>query len=118
MLLNKTITIPVEDFLNQGQYTLPQNTPTTPLIDFSLSRHIAELNENLKAIGKSIYYLTHPKQLLLILWSCTVEYSYLICLLICVAGVIAYILGHKKDSKWITGSIVGYTIIQAINSAL
>lgn len=113
MLFNKTTIIPISDFFQQVQY----NT-ATPIFDFSLTQQISQLNEHLKSIGKVLYYITHPKQLLIILWHCTLEYNYLICLLICVAGVIMYILGHKKGTKWISGSIIVYTLMQAINSAL
>ena len=116
MLFSKIKNIPLENLLNPVQYNAPINTPTTPIFDFSLTQQITELNLHLKTIGKIIFYITHPKQLLSILWYCSVEYSYLICLIICVAGVIMYILGHKKGAKWISGSIVSYSIIQAINS--
>jgi len=85
--------------------------------DLNLIDKVTELNNHLETISKTLYYLFHPKQLFLLFWAGVVNYSYIICLLIGIASILLYINGKKKSGKWVTGSIIAYTLIQALNCA-
>jgi hypothetical protein len=74
--------------------------------------------ESLKVIAEVFSYLLHPSKLILLLWSCTLELSFIICLLVSLASILMYIFGYKKFAKWAPISIGIYTLIQAIGSAL
>lgn len=44
--------------------------------------------------------------------------SYWPCLLICMFGIIFYMVGIKKAGKYATGSLLTYVILQALKVAL
>lgn len=68
--------------------------------------------------GKILWYLTHPKTLGMLIWSGCVKYSLPICLTICLLALLLYVCGCKKFKFLISGSFLGYVVIQMINSAL
>lgn len=68
--------------------------------------------------GKIVWYLVHPKDLLLLLWDLLVQYSLPVCLMTCLIALILYLCGWKKVKPFISGSFFGYLAIQMINSAL
>ncbi|NEZ47814.1 hypothetical protein FDF74_11540 [Clostridium niameyense] len=109
-----------KSFWERGKYHLPENTTTEPLIDagkLNLIDKIEEINKNLKSIKDILYYLIHPKQLIMLFWGGIVQYSYVICLIVGLISILFYVSGRKKSGKWITGSVLAYTIIQALNLA-
>lgn len=73
--------------------------------------------EAIKAIGKFLYYLMHPKLLLAVLWHCIELYSFWICLFVALIAFVFYSLGFKKMAKFIPGSIAIYTLIRMIAGA-
>jgi len=83
---------------------------------------IKEFNENTKAffstVSNIIYYLTHPKQLGLLIWNGLVEHSFEICLLICLLSIVAYLVGYERGKKVAKGSVLTYIVVQMFNSAL
>lgn len=125
----------LEKFNNYNLEVLnnPSNIPTPPsipnpdIVDKSkgfmdlvglsgLKDSINSVLEPLETIQSFLDYILHPSKIFMLLWHWTLEYSYIICLLICVAAVLLYILGYKKTGKWIPFSIVVYTIIRALGS--
>lgn len=74
--------------------------------------------ESLKTIAEFFNYLMHPVKILVALWNCTLELSFIICLMVSLASILLYIFGFKKYAKWAPASVGIYTLIQAIGSAL
>lgn len=114
-------TIPISEFMQTNQYKAPENTLQNPLVDFSkidLNNQLSKLNDYLKNLCDFVYYLTHPKQLLLLTWSGIVKYSYIICLVVLLISILFYLTNNKKSVKWIKGSILIYLLIQALNCVI
>lgn len=115
----------IQEFLQNGQYNTPVNTPTKPLFDMSnleIVKAVNEFNSNTKVFFQSItnliYYFKHPKEFSWIIWMNVVKNSFAICMFICLFSVIAYIIGWEKGKVWAKGSVIAYIIIMMFNSAL
>lgn len=67
--------------------------------------------------GKGLYYISHPKELGLLVWNGCVCNSFNVCLLICLISIIIYTCGYKKAKIGITGSFIIYLLINMINVA-
>lgn len=78
---------------------------------------LTSIGESLKNISNFLDYLLHPSKILMAIWDMTVSVSYVVCLFVCIGCVLLYILGHKKQAKWIPTSIGIYALLQAIGSA-
>lgn len=87
-----------------------------------LIQNIKVFNENTKEFFQSIkaihHYLTNPKALGILLWNSAAEYSFYVCLTICLTGVILYLIGYEKGSKLAKTSFFGYLAIQIFNSLI
>lgn len=114
---------------NPSNIPTPPSIPSPDIVDKSkgfmdlvgLSRLKDSINsvlEPLKTIQSFLDYILHPSKIFMLLWHWTLQYSYLICLLICVSAILLYIFGFKKSGKWIPFSIGIYTVLQAIGSVL
>ncbi|AWZ48402.1 hypothetical protein C3495_06020 [Clostridiaceae bacterium 14S0207] len=77
-----------------------------------------KINNNLKSIVKFFDYIFHPSKIVCAAWNWTVRVSFILCLLTALISILVYLSGNKKFGKYVSGSIVVYTLIQAINSAL
>lgn len=99
------------------------------MIDLALKLPGAETYEEIKdfciatkdffaTAGKILWYLVHPKNLGMLIWGGCVKYSLPICLTICLLSMILYLCGWKKYKPLISGSFLGYLVIQMVNSAL
>lgn len=82
----------------------------------NLIEGIKSLNDKLAQLLDFINFITSPKSIALWFWHGIVEYSYIICFFICVAGLITWICGSKKGSIVSKLSIAVFAIIQAINA--
>lgn len=85
----------------------------------NLIEEVKDLNCSIKhfseSIGQGWYYITHPLELVLILWNEAVRYSFYVCLMIFVTGTIVYLIGYKKGAKWARVSVFSYVAIQIFN---
>jgi hypothetical protein len=84
----------------------------------SLKDSLDYIVNSIKAVEKFIYYIMHPTKIFTFFWHITLEYSYFICLTICIVSVLLYVFGSKKCGKYATISLGVYTVIQAVGSAL
>jgi len=87
-----------------------------------LPKNIQKLNDNIEVlmngIKKVVYYIVNPIELAKILWQFTVVNSFNICLVICICGLILYVIGVKKGAKWAKVSFFSYLTIQVFNAAM
>lgn len=72
----------------------------------------------IKAVGNFVDYIIHPTKIFTLFWHWTLEYSYIICLTICIASVLLYVFGSKRCGRYATISLGVYAVIQAVGSAL
>jgi len=79
---------------------------------------IESLNENLNKIIDFFEFITDPSKIVLWLWHGVVEYSYIICFIICVVGILTWVHGSKKGAIATKVSITAFAIIRAINACL
>lgn len=77
---------------------------------------LKRIYESLRSIIRFFDYLVHPNKILISTWNWTVKISFTLCMLISLISLLAYLLGNKKYGKCVSGSILVYTLIQAINS--
>jgi len=103
--------------------SIPHIINTPNIVDVSnktmgLKGTLDSISEPLKTIQSFLDFLLHPTKIFILMWHWTLEYSYLICLIMCIIGTLLYILGRKKSGKLIPISIGFYTLIQAIGSVL
>ena len=89
------------------------NTPLKPIFDMSNNSVVKGAENFFKTTDTIINYLTHP----VLIVNAIAGASYWICGLICIAGILYYIIGHKNGIKWASGSLLGYTLIQVVNCA-
>lgn len=85
---------------------------------------MTQLNDDLQKIGNSLdninkvlFYISHPVSLAELLWKSLVTYSYPICMMVCLIGIILYLIGIKKGGKYAVGSLMAYIVIQMLNIA-
>lgn len=88
------------------------------LDSFSGMETLLEIKESLKSIANFVDLVIHPAKIFILVWNWTVEWSYLICLLLAIFSILSYILGHKKFAKLAPASMVIYTILQAIGKVM
>jgi hypothetical protein len=89
------------------------NMDKIPIIDNATKMFatIDKFNNDISYIAKVI---TSP----VLIFKGLANMSYTVALVVGIAGIMLYLIGYKKGTKWTVGSIVGYTLIQAIGSAL
>lgn len=85
---------------------------------FSGMETLMGIKESLKSIAEFIDLILHPVKIFILIWNWTVEWSYIVCLLLAMFSILSYILGHKKYAKLAPTSIVIYTILQAIGKVI
>jgi hypothetical protein len=56
--------------------------------------------------------------LLLWVWKGIVKYSYWLCLLTAIAGLIYYCFGNKKGARWSKTALASYLLIKIIDSVI
>jgi hypothetical protein len=83
------------------------------------------MNESLKAIGdfcntmgKGLHYITHPKELGIVLWRGIDSSSFYVCIIICLAAIVADMCGWEKGKKIAIGSPVVYVVIRMLSSGM
>jgi len=91
-----------------------KNTLKTPIIDMGNNDIVNGAEAFFKATDFIINYITHPTLIV----NAIASASYWICGLFCIAGILYYIIGHKKGVRWASGSLLGYTLIQVVNYAV
>ena len=89
------------------------NTLKDPLIDMNSNSFVQGAQRFFSYMDTTVNYITHPVLIL----NAVAGASYWICGLICIAGILYYVIGHDKGVKWAGGSLLGYTLIQIVNSA-
>lgn len=81
-----------------------------------LKEDIVHLNNTLTNIGDALNKIMHPSLILKDIWTFTVNNCYWICLVLCVGGLIYWIVcGSKKGAIVSKASLVTYIIIKAIS---
>lgn len=86
---------------------------------FCFAEIIKSLAEgDVKSIVTFCDYIFHPTKILIAIWNCTVRISFIVCLLIALISIVLYLSGNKKFGKYVSGSILVYSLIQAINCVL
>lgn len=83
-----------------------------------MTESLKRIDESLRGIVKFFDYLFHPSKILISTWNWTVKISFTLCMLTALISLLAYLSGNKKYGKCVPGSILVYTLIQAINSVL
>lgn len=84
------------------------------LNDFSGIETLISIKESLKSIANFIDLITHPIKIGILFWNWSVEWSYMLCLLLAIFAVLSYTLGHKKYAKLAPTALVIYIVLQAI----
>jgi|GEM_PF-2166262 len=97
----------------KNMYDAP-NTLQNPIFDLSNNTIVEKAGRFFDYMDSTMNYLTHP----VLIFNAIAGASYWICGIIAIAGVLYYIIGHKNGLKWTGGSLLGYTLIQAINYGL
>jgi len=90
------------------------NTLKTPILDMSNNPLLVKAERFFDYIDTTAKYLTHP----ILIVNALAGASYWVCLIVSIGGVMFYMVGHKKGLQYTGGSILGYTLIQAINYGL
>jgi hypothetical protein len=87
-----------------------------------LPENVQKISDNIQAFVNGIrkvgYYITHPVELAQLFWRFVVANSFTICLVICIGGLILYVIGIKKGAKWAKVSFFSYLSIQVFNAAM
>lgn len=68
--------------------------------------------------GKVFYYTTHLAELGLMVWNGILRYGYPVFTLVCLGGIIAYLIGYTRGKKIAFGSFLVYVIMNMINAGL
>ena len=87
------------------------NTLKTPIIDTSHIDLFKKAEHFFDTTDKIINWITHP---ILIMHSIAGA-SLFICGIICLVGVLYYLIGNKKGMKVAAGSVLGYFLIKVID---
>ena len=87
------------------------NTLQTPIFDTSQLPILARAEGFFNTMDKIGNYISHP----ILIANLVAGASYWVCLIIAMGGVLYYIIGHEKGLKYTSGSILTYTLIQAVN---
>lgn len=90
------------------------NTLQNPIFDTSQLPILARAEGFFNTMDKIGNYISHP----ILIANLVAGASYWVCLIIAMGGVLYYIIGHEKGLKYTSGSILTYTLIQAINWGL
>ncbi|MDF2502566.1 hypothetical protein [Clostridium sp.] len=113
------IELTIHEFLNDN--IIATEFPLD-ISNWELIKSIKEFNENTKQFFHTITtihnYLVNPKLLAWTIWSGVVKYSFSICLLVCLFGIIAYLAGINKGKKFAKISFGVYLLITMFNAAL
>jgi hypothetical protein len=67
-------------------------------------------------LGKGIHYITHPIELLSLIWDGVVYISFFGCMIVCLGGVIVYLTGVEKGKKVAVGSAAIYVVIRMLSA--
>lgn len=80
---------------------------------------ITQLNQTLTNIGNTINKIIHPGLILKGAWIFIVNNCYYVCLILCIGGLIYWIIcGSKRGAIISKASLLTYILIKAINVAL
>jgi len=90
------------------------NTLQNPIFDTSKITILEKADRFFGVMDKIGHYISHP----ILIANVVAGASYWVCLIIAMGGVLYYLVGHKKGLHYTSGSIVSYTLIQAINMGL
>ncbi|MBZ9688398.1 hypothetical protein G9F72_018880 [Clostridium estertheticum] len=90
------------------------NTLQNPIFDMSNVPLVDKAERFFDYIDATAKYLTHP----ILIVNAIAGASYWVCLMIGIGGILFYVIGHEKGLKYTTGSVLSYTLIQAINWGL
>ena len=71
-----------------------------------------------EGVGKVFYYAAHLTELGLMVWNGILKYGYPVFTLICLGGIIAYLIGYTKGKKIAFGSFMIYVVMNMINAGL
>lgn len=87
-----------------------------------LTQSIGQFTEGTKQffhiISQGVYYISHPAVLGSAIWSGALSISFILCLAICLGGIILYIIGYHKGATWAKISFFAYLSIHIFNSLL
>ena len=75
---------------------------------------VKDLTVSVKSIAEVCNYLLHPSRILIALWNCCFDVSYLVCLLIALISLLLYIIGYKKFAKVIPLSAIVLVLVKAV----
>lgn len=90
------------------------NTNQVPIFDTSKLPLLNKVEGFFNFTDKIGNYLNHP----ILIVNAISGASYWVCLVIGLGGILFYLVGHKNGLKYTTGSILSYTLIQAVNWGL
>jgi hypothetical protein len=119
----------------QSDFVIPTPVPTQiPIVDqspkwFELGKQIDLLKESMtntkesidkitQYVDNTIYYITHPIEVIKISWDFITTISPHICLLLCMIGLVLYVIEIKKFKRMAMISFMIFVVIQAINAGL
>jgi hypothetical protein len=99
------------------------------LANFNLMKSMNELSQNINTflditkgffnlISQALYYISHPAILAQMIWSGVIGISFWLCLALCFAGIIMYLVGYKKGSAVAKTSVFSFLALQVLNSVL
>jgi hypothetical protein len=97
----------------KNMYDAP-NTLQNPIFDASKIPGLERVDRFFDFTDKIGNYLNHP----ILIVNAVAGASYWVCLIVAMGGVLYYMIGHKKGLKYTSGSILTYTLAQAVNWGL
>lgn len=90
------------------------NTPQNPIFDMSQNPLMQKAEHFFDIMDKIGNVISHP----IIIANAIAGASYWICLVVGIGGILYYVIGCKKGLKYTGGSLLTYTLIQAVNYGL
>ena len=89
------------------------DTKTIPIID-NAAKMFTTIDKFKNDISYIAKFITSPVLILKGL----ANICYTVALVVGIAGIMLYLIGYKKGTKWTVGSVVVYTLIKAISTVL
>lgn len=79
---------------------------------------LKQIGDLCESIGKGIYFITHPMEMASAAWTVIDSSSFFVLMVVCMGGVIVFILGYEKGKKIAIGSVGLYLVIRMISAGM